>query len=267
MPTNPRLLRPRAAASTGFNPRSISGLALWLDAADSASVTLNSGNVSEWRDKSGNSRHFAQSTAANQPAYVAAGRNGLPVLRSASNQHLRRESGGSVLQENMSFLGLTAHTIFIAWKPDSRKGQYLFWASGGGRRLSIDGPRIGTGPNGSMTVDSGTFINGRLGTDSAITVAAAHTFSFRRDGSSFESWGNGTSLGTATRASAEDLNATMTFGLFAGVNADGSITDGAFNVVANGDMYEVLHFSRALSIAERQAIERYIGGKWGITVA
>jgi hypothetical protein len=31
MPMNPRLLRPRAS---GFDPRSISGLALWLDAAD-----------------------------------------------------------------------------------------------------------------------------------------------------------------------------------------------------------------------------------------
>lgn len=50
MGMNPKLLRPR---STGFNPKSISGLALWLDASDLSTITLNGSNVSEWRDKSG----------------------------------------------------------------------------------------------------------------------------------------------------------------------------------------------------------------------
>jgi hypothetical protein len=266
MPMSPRLLRPRA--SGGFNPRSISGLALWLDAADSASVTLNSGNVSEWRDKSGNSRHFAQSTAANQPAYVAAGRNGLSVLRSTAPKHLRRESGGSVLQEDMSYLGQTAHTIFIAWEPDARKSNYLFGAQGGGFRLTIDGPRAGTGSAGLYTVDSGNFTQGRLQGESSLTAAVAHILTCRRDGSDFAMFGNGTSMATATRASAPSVNFTGTFGLFAWINADGTLTDyPAFPTVCEGDMYEVLHFNRALSASERQTIERYIGGKWGITVA
>jgi hypothetical protein len=48
-----------------------SSLALWLDAEDTASITLNGGNVSQWSDKSGNGRHATQATAANQPEYVA----------------------------------------------------------------------------------------------------------------------------------------------------------------------------------------------------
>lgn len=43
--------------------------ALWLDAADSSTITLNGSTVSEWRDKSGNARHAAQATAASQPQY------------------------------------------------------------------------------------------------------------------------------------------------------------------------------------------------------
>ncbi|MFM6265549.1 MAG: hypothetical protein ACKPFA_03415 [Dolichospermum sp.] len=54
--------------------------ALWLDAADSSTVTLNGGNVSQWNDKSGNGRHVSQSTAANQPTYTASGLNRKPVL-------------------------------------------------------------------------------------------------------------------------------------------------------------------------------------------
>ena len=81
MGMNNRLMRPRA--SGGFSPKNISGLQLWLDAADSSTVTLNSGNVSEWLDKSGNGRNAAQTTAANQPAYTQNGLNGLPVLSGA----------------------------------------------------------------------------------------------------------------------------------------------------------------------------------------
>jgi hypothetical protein len=61
---NPRLMRPLA---TGFNPKSLSGLSLWLDGADSSTITLNGTAVSQWSDKSGNSRNATQGTALNQP--------------------------------------------------------------------------------------------------------------------------------------------------------------------------------------------------------
>lgn len=44
--------------------------ALWLDAADASTITLNNLTVSQWSDKSGNQRHVLQSTAANQPLYI-----------------------------------------------------------------------------------------------------------------------------------------------------------------------------------------------------
>lgn len=44
----------------------------WWDPSDSASVTLNSGRVSQINDKSGNARHLAQPTAGNQPLYETA---------------------------------------------------------------------------------------------------------------------------------------------------------------------------------------------------
>lgn len=44
--------------------------ALWLDATDASTITLNGTTVSQWNDKSGNGRNATQSTAANQPTYV-----------------------------------------------------------------------------------------------------------------------------------------------------------------------------------------------------
>jgi len=54
----------------------------WYDASDSNSLTLVSGKVSQWGDKSGNNRHAAQGTTGSQPTYRAADTrmNNLPSI-------------------------------------------------------------------------------------------------------------------------------------------------------------------------------------------
>jgi len=54
--------------------------ALWLDAEDASTITLNGSTVSQWADKSGNNRHFSQATAASQPAYNLTAFGGRPAL-------------------------------------------------------------------------------------------------------------------------------------------------------------------------------------------
>ena len=76
-----KTLRPRVS---GFNPKSISGLYAWYDAADATTITQATG-VSSWADKSGNGRTCSQPTGANQPAYVLAGQNGKNVIDFASS--------------------------------------------------------------------------------------------------------------------------------------------------------------------------------------
>lgn len=56
-------------------------LALWLDADDASTITLNGSNVSQWDDKSGNARNATQASAANQPTYSASGINGKPMVQ------------------------------------------------------------------------------------------------------------------------------------------------------------------------------------------
>jgi len=54
---------------------------LWLDAADSDTITKDGSNlVSEWQDKSGNDNHVVQSNAAVKPAYTASGMSGNPAI-------------------------------------------------------------------------------------------------------------------------------------------------------------------------------------------
>lgn len=67
------------APITLWTPSLIS-TALWLDAADSSTITLNGATVSQWDDKSGNGLHVSQATASLQPTYSAAGMLGKPTL-------------------------------------------------------------------------------------------------------------------------------------------------------------------------------------------
>jgi hypothetical protein len=57
---------------TSWDPSLIT-TALWLDAADASTVTTVSGAVSQWNDKSGNSRNATQATAARRPLVTANG--------------------------------------------------------------------------------------------------------------------------------------------------------------------------------------------------
>lgn len=69
-----RLLR------NSFDPRTLPNLALWLDAADPATLNLTASNIMQWNDKSGNGNHAAQGVASLQPLYSPSGINGKPSL-------------------------------------------------------------------------------------------------------------------------------------------------------------------------------------------
>ena len=68
----------------GFSPQTISGLMLWLDGADSNSITYGvNPKVLSWKDKSVNLYNVMQRTAANQPSFSG---NGL-VFTKTSNTY------------------------------------------------------------------------------------------------------------------------------------------------------------------------------------
>jgi hypothetical protein len=75
----------------GFSPRSIPGLALWLDASDAGTLfqddagttpaVANDAVVGRWADKSGNARHATQGTTADKPLLKLAQQNGKSALQ------------------------------------------------------------------------------------------------------------------------------------------------------------------------------------------
>lgn len=241
MPMNNRLLRPRA--SGGFNPKSIAGLAVWLDAADSTTITLNSGNVSEWRDKSGNSRNYSQATAANQPTTGTV--NGRTSVRAAA--------GSTRRQLTTTNFSLSAYTVFTVVVPD-------FSSNPAGFSTFTGIMAIGSGATGMMMLARtgsptrwGTFTSTSLssntqlasGTRYVLTLQDANdnAVSFFRNGAADGS-GFGNSGGQAT---------THLFGLFDGQEF-------------HGDICEVLVYSSVLAASARSQVERYLGEKWGVNI-
>jgi len=66
--------------------------ALWLDAADTSTITESGGLVSQWDDKSGNGRNVVQATGANQPTTGTNTQNGLNVITFDGARRLRTAS-------------------------------------------------------------------------------------------------------------------------------------------------------------------------------
>ena len=67
-------------ALSGFDPRSIPGCALWLDAGDPSAMILNGSSITSWNNKvPGSIGNFTQSTLSNCP--VLSNVNGRSVVR------------------------------------------------------------------------------------------------------------------------------------------------------------------------------------------
>ena len=67
------------SVSDDWSPNEIETV-LWLDAADSGTITETAGFVSQWDDKSGNGYHFTQSVGTAQPATGVANVNSINAI-------------------------------------------------------------------------------------------------------------------------------------------------------------------------------------------
>jgi hypothetical protein len=246
---SPRLLRPRA---TGFNPKSISGLAIWLDASDRTSlydattggslVTADTG-VGRWEDKSGNSRHFLQGVANNRPVFRtgANGRNGRSVL-DFNGTSARLKADITALPQPYTILAVAAH--------DDGSGVQAHITDGATNRI-ITGK---TGSNATAFMWNGTFVTSTANVFTSGTLVVITAFI---SGASSTLHSGGTQVASGNPGS----NNFGGNGTIIGCNAT---EKGQF---WDGHICEVLVYSKSLSTTERSTVESALGKKWGVTIA
>ena len=252
MGMNPRLLRPMA---TGFNPRSIAGLAAWWDASDSATITTDTG-VSVWADKSGNGLNATQTVGNNQPLRSTLINGRLALTFDGSNDSLNftgvsrtdetmlvvarmRDAAADTANTNRygTLLGAASTSRGLLMRSQYANDNMLFDAAFNGFTAGVNrvlrnlgGARVGETPG-----------------DVQLNVYGI----VRSAASGFEGFVNNQSVGTATTSQAQTLDRI-------GVSA----TATSYWI---GEICEILLYSRPLTTLERTRATDYLMRRWGIT--
>jgi len=222
-------------------PLSISGCQLWLDAADSTTVTGTT-NVTQWRDKSGNNRHF-----------------GVRV-------------GGTTYSSNA--INLNSSCMFVDSPVDLTKVTlFIVIKSTGGNNQTVFTTRSNTGTSYNSTDGFGFYMNGTtsmqfFGTypassSFAIDTSTPKLFSFQSSGTSISAWYNGISKVGSTLSSARTSTARG-FGIGGEwTNENGG---GYQNFYVNVSIYEIIVFNSDVKTSDRENIEKYLMQKWGLGI-
>lgn len=270
MAMSPRLLRPRAS---GFDPRSIANSVLWLNASDASSITLDGTAVTAWASRVG-SASVTQSVTNNAPAYASsvAGLNNRPALLFDGTNDVLLNTATGLLAT-----GSPAMTLIIAHRTGASLGTNCIFdiaqgsayaGNGTIRRLLVsqafgsphaaNAPYVAIGNRdasyaNSVTSASTAYIHSLAVVGDANT-SASNPLYYRNGANSVRALATGTAF--------TDGSISFTPQRF----SVGSSSQGAAEFYT-GHVAEVLLYSRVLSDSERLRIERYLGTKYGITVA
>ena len=98
-----------------FSPRSITGCSFWFDATDSSTITLSSGSLTQWNDKSGNGRNLTAVSGYANATVSSAFQNGLNVFNFSGNGlNAELQNGVAWVDENggtMTFDGTNDQAV------------------------------------------------------------------------------------------------------------------------------------------------------------
>lgn len=225
---------------SGFDPRSVTGCQLWLDAADSSSVTGTT-TVTAWRDKSGNARNL--SVGSGTTSY-------------ASNAITLASSYMVVT----SAVDLTNFTFFIVSKSNGAiSNQTVFGARPNTSAVYNSTDGFGFYMDNQTAIRLyGTTASGATLVSFAAGTSVANVFSFQSGSTIINGWLNGTSL---TAANSLGTRTSTAQGFAIGGEWQGSAYG---NIISTASINEIIVYNTTLSTSQRQAIEGYLAWKWGI---
>jgi len=221
----------------------ISGMQLWLDAADRATVNVSGSYVTQWRDKSGFGYHAVGNT--NSGRYSSNGLNSLPTIQITTSSNMRAPVA--------AFSFSTAITLFVVFQktgavPTSN---------------TIVTRTIGSAPAPFDMYNNTGFIGngGRYGGITAIVANTTPTLwnVSLSSGSAnwWYEWVNGTGYAYSFLSGGSPGYYDNGSNIFIGTRGDGATG-------MNGNISEIIAYNIGLSTTQRQQIEGYLAWKWGM---
>jgi hypothetical protein len=222
------------------SPIPTSGLKMWLKA--DAGVTANANNqVSVLADQSGNGNDVTQSITANQPTLVPNAMNGQPVVRfNGSSTYLKLPSSlNSSSALPLTFVMVTRGATSLQGALDSAPSlpnTFRFFSNY--VELWSQSPSVTLAPPAAGAITS--------------VISQANGSGNRL----LDVYLNGSEQGGGVKTG-NTSPVAFTNGQIGRINT---------GYYYNGDIAEVLVYNRALSTAERQQVEGYLNGKYGVAV-
>jgi hypothetical protein len=257
-----KLLRPRA---TGFDPRTISNLTGWYDAAGSTSYTESSGQVSQWNDKSGQGNHLTQTTANNRPTLFESLSDTQNATRAAINgrQTLFFDGVNDVLETSNTVTSGQSRTIFAVARRSANTGYGT---------LCCFGPIVNSVSNRWLcrygNNDDKVVGGDSISTNQTISVLPAWDSAHIACWSQNSTTRNLTYLVNSTSYAVTGnppVAMTSFAGLLVGCIQTAAPTNSRIQFM-NGSVGELVIYNRELSSTERTTVFRGLANRWGITL-
>lgn len=238
-----------------FSPVDLTGLTLWLDAADFNSITKDGSNrVSNWADKSGNGFDAEKSGAA-RPTFVVNQLNAKPVINFDGSHEMALTPSNTTAGTGLWAIPGAANTRFIVSRRATESGtsETLLNMSDGTR---ADLFSLYATVSGSYTSKNRGAAGGAL-TNGGNTLTNFNIFRDRFDGTinNFNAVNGGTEVTNALAS------------VSTGINSGDIGASNAGNLMLTGDEAEIIIYDSSLSVADSLLVETYLSNKWGIALA
>jgi hypothetical protein len=246
------LLTSSGGGGGAFTPTSITGLQLWLDASDEATLLDASGNavaanspVARWKDKSSAGNDFVQGVVNNQPTRATF--NGLKTLA------FDGANDGMSTAWDYFFTNIS---LFIVFRTTAIQYNRFFTLNdnSGAFDYSLSGniiPLVGNSAGGIGAYVANTASYTAVVPYSANTMAIAGSFI--------------TPTSITTKINAASATEAVSFSGKTLKKAQIGVIN-SFSDSINGTLAEVLFYNTALNSTQIQQVQTYLGTKWGIAL-
>jgi hypothetical protein len=240
-----------------FSPLSITGAQLWLDAADTTTITGTSAAVTAWRDKSGN----ANNATVTGTITFANNINGLQSMRTSTG-YFSGSFATAITTPGLTCFAVATTTLAL---PNNSGNDQRLVSIGRAGVVDYNDPgtaivmfnQTGSGINGSIASWRNS-ISGSLNANAIVqNTPFMSVTQFDSTNSIGYLWFNGSN---GTTFSGGMTSANFNSSLYAisrdvGVN----VTDYWIGYVG-----EVIMYNSVLSTSQRQQVEGYLAWKWGL---
>jgi len=236
----------------GFDPRSVPGCQLWLDAADSNSMTLSGSNVTAWTDKSPLASPFTLSNGSGGST-IRTTYTGLPVVQVSNSCFFNASYSYPLATRSIFFV--MAETVHSDWR-----GLLSFASNAAQSDYSTQNGYTITATNtvGSNVQFSQNFGNGGFNFNyNASNGTKDVPFQLYEDVTSNTAvtlFITGSNVYSSNTSVTPLTSTGLTVGGRNGIPSSGAL------VIA-----EVLLYSNVLTTVQRQQVEGYLAWKWGLT--